>query len=55
VLTAISIRYCVDRQKSVDALKSFLNKKDHKLEQEKHWLVSINADCVLTDAAFLGW
>ncbi|KAJ7649812.1 hypothetical protein FB45DRAFT_986244 [Roridomyces roridus] len=48
------LAYRVDRQKSVAALKSFLEKKDAMLETEQVWLKEINADCVLSDAAFLG-
>ncbi|KAH7925849.1 hypothetical protein BV22DRAFT_1128707 [Leucogyrophana mollusca] len=48
------IAYRVDRQKSVQVLKSFLARKDALLEQERAWLVGIRADCVLSDAAFLG-
>ena len=36
-------------------MKAFLETKDLKLKEEKEWLVEIGADCVLSDAAFLGW
>lgn len=52
---AVAFRYRVDRQKSIDVLKAFLDKKDTKLQQERAWLVETKVDCVLSDAAFLGW
>ncbi|PFH53134.1 hypothetical protein AMATHDRAFT_73660 [Amanita thiersii Skay4041] len=48
------LAYRVDRQKSVQALKNFLQKKDALLESERQWLLGINASAVLSDAAFLG-
>lgn len=45
----------MDRQKSVDVLKAFVDHKDVLLEEERAWLIEIKADCVLSDAAFLGW
>lgn len=48
-------RYRVDRQKSVDVLKAFLKNRDSKIAQERDWLHIVRADCVLSDAAFLGW
>ncbi|KAF9073444.1 hypothetical protein BDP27DRAFT_1391015 [Rhodocollybia butyracea] len=48
------LAYRVDRQKSVQVLKAFLKNKDSFLETERQWLISINARCVLSDAAFLG-
>jgi hypothetical protein len=50
-----SCRYRVDRRKSVEVLKKFLDKKDELLERERQWLLQIKAQCVLSDAAFLGW
>jgi hypothetical protein len=44
-------RYRVDRQRSVDALDAFLRKKDIKLEEERKWLIEIQADCVLVRLA----
>lgn len=52
---ACNFSYRVDRQKSVDVLKAFLDKKDTKLKEEQAWLVEAKVDCVLSDAAFLGW
>ncbi|KAI0264345.1 hypothetical protein BC834DRAFT_882547 [Gloeopeniophorella convolvens] len=49
------LAYRVDRQKSIDVLQSFLNKKEQKLEEEIRWLQEIKADCVLSDAAFLAF
>ncbi|KAH8100949.1 hypothetical protein BXZ70DRAFT_988629 [Cristinia sonorae] len=48
------VAYRVDRRKSVDVLRSFLELKDRKIAEEKQWLQSIGASCVLSDAAFLG-
>ncbi|KAJ7067278.1 hypothetical protein C8F01DRAFT_1051733 [Mycena amicta] len=48
------LAYRVDRERSVATLKSFLEAKDHILETETHWLREIGADCVLSDAAFVG-
>ncbi|KAH9944850.1 hypothetical protein B0H21DRAFT_791976 [Amylocystis lapponica] len=48
------LAYRVDRQKSVDVLRSFLRLKESKLLQEVQWLKEIGANCVLSDAAFLG-
>lgn len=50
-----AFRYRVDRQKSVNVLKAFLMKKERKVLEESQWLKAIGADCVLSDAAFLGW
>ncbi|KAK0205043.1 hypothetical protein DFS33DRAFT_1324953 [Desarmillaria ectypa] len=48
------LAYCVDRQKSVQVLKRFLGSKEALLDDEVHWLIRVNARCVLSDAAFLG-
>ncbi|KAJ6561915.1 hypothetical protein B0H19DRAFT_1143001 [Mycena capillaripes] len=48
------LAYRVDRQRSVEVLKSFLDKKDAILQTEVEWLTQIHADCVLSDAAFVG-
>ncbi|KAI0787436.1 hypothetical protein C8Q74DRAFT_1251708 [Fomes fomentarius] len=48
------LAYRVDRQKSVEVLETFLTKKDAKVWDESQWLRAIHADCVLSDAAFLG-
>ncbi|KAK6984221.1 hypothetical protein R3P38DRAFT_2662492 [Favolaschia claudopus] len=49
------LAYRVDRQQSLAVLKSFLDNKDAILETEIEWLTEIQADCVLSDAAFIGW
>lgn len=48
------LAYRVDRQKSVQVLEEFLAKKDAMLDRERAWLTDIGANCVLSDAAFLG-
>ncbi|CAL1716937.1 unnamed protein product [Somion occarium] len=48
------LAYRVDRQQSVEVLRAFLEDKDEKILDEEQWLRAINADCVLSDAAFLG-
>ncbi|EIW57273.1 uncharacterized protein TRAVEDRAFT_168919 [Trametes versicolor FP-101664 SS1] len=48
------LAYRVDRQKSVKVLQKFLTEKEYKVAEESQWLRSIKADCVLSDAAFLG-
>ena len=53
--TFIVTSYRVDREKSRKVLREFLDQKPAKLEEESKWLQSIEADCVLSDAAFLGW
>lgn len=45
----------MDRQKSLEVLKKFIDKKEELLEREKNWLLEVRAHCVLSDAAFLGW
>ncbi|KAL1727883.1 hypothetical protein EV714DRAFT_286194 [Schizophyllum commune] len=47
-------RYQVDRRKSVEVLKAFLQRKSILLEMESTWLREISAQGVLSDAAFLG-
>ncbi|KAH9957447.1 hypothetical protein BC827DRAFT_1225936 [Russula dissimulans] len=49
------LAYHVDRQKSLRVLESFLDKKGQKVEEEAQWLREINANCVLSDAAFLAF
>ncbi|KAI1796995.1 hypothetical protein LXA43DRAFT_911338 [Ganoderma leucocontextum] len=48
------LAYRVDRRKSVEVLENFLVKTDVKVADESQWLRAIHADCVLSDAAFLG-
>jgi L-arabinokinase len=47
--------YTVDRHGSVLALRRFVEQKEEKLQAEVAWLLSERIDCVLSDAAFLGW
>ncbi|KAI0671425.1 hypothetical protein C8Q78DRAFT_1153157 [Trametes maxima] len=48
------LAYRVDRQKSVEVLRNFFHDKDRKVADESQWLRTVRADCVLSDAAFLG-
>ncbi|KAJ3508108.1 hypothetical protein NLJ89_g5938 [Agrocybe chaxingu] len=48
------LAYRVDRRKSVEVLKKFLDKKDELLHRESEWLKQVGAHGVLSDAAFLG-
>ncbi|CAA7266883.1 unnamed protein product [Cyclocybe aegerita] len=48
------LAYRVDRRKSVEVLKNFLDKKDELLHREREWLKQAGAHGVLSDAAFLG-
>ncbi|KAF9485183.1 hypothetical protein BDN70DRAFT_871569 [Pholiota conissans] len=48
------LAYRVDRKKSVEVLKKFLDKKEELLERERKWLIEVQAHGVLSDAAFLG-
>lgn len=45
----------MDRPKSVEVLKKFLDDAPEKVREEAGWLREIQVDCVLSDAAFLGW
>lgn len=45
----------MDREKSRHVLEDFLEQKPAKLEEEARFLRDVEADCVLSDAAFLGW
>jgi hypothetical protein len=54
-LLTLANSYRVDRRKSVEILKKFLDKKDELLERERQWLLEVQAHSVLSDAAFLGW
>ncbi|EKM58428.1 uncharacterized protein PHACADRAFT_117373, partial [Phanerochaete carnosa HHB-10118-sp] len=48
------LAYRVDRVKSIEVLKDFLEKTPQKIKNEANWLRVVGADCVLSDAAFLG-
>ncbi|CAO3703661.1 unnamed protein product [Rhizopus stolonifer] len=45
--------YTVDRQQTIDNLKSFLSKRPVLLDNEVNWLKQVEADCVICDAPFL--
>ncbi|KAH8928421.1 hypothetical protein BT69DRAFT_1257396 [Atractiella rhizophila] len=46
--------YTMDRRRTVDALKEFLEGREETLEREKTWLLKEGVDCVLSDAVFAG-
>ncbi|KAF7289592.1 hypothetical protein HMN09_01321200 [Mycena chlorophos] len=48
------LAYRVDRERSVATLRAFLHGKDRIMEAETRWLREIGANCVLSDAAFVG-
>lgn len=48
-------RYRVDRAESLNALRLFLKRKSDMIDEESRWLRLVKTDCVLSDAAFLGW
>ncbi|KAI0683175.1 hypothetical protein BC835DRAFT_1296774, partial [Cytidiella melzeri] len=48
------LAYRVDRKKSVEVLKQFLNCKSSIIDDESRWLRLIHADCVLSNVAFVG-
>ncbi|CAK5268185.1 unnamed protein product [Mycena citricolor] len=48
------LAYCVDRQRSVDGLKAFMEREAEMAEREVRWLNAVGAHCVLSDAAYLG-
>ncbi|KAK3834202.1 MAG: hypothetical protein JOS17DRAFT_668251, partial [Linnemannia elongata] len=47
------LAYSVDRQKTIEGVKSFLARRDEILQTEISWLAQVGADCVLADAPFL--
>ncbi|KAF9934275.1 hypothetical protein FBU30_002693 [Linnemannia zychae] len=47
------LAYSVDRQKTIEGVKSFLARRDDTLQNEVAWLAQVGADCVLADAPFL--
>lgn len=47
--------YTVDREQTINNLKSFLDKRSAILDNEVNWLKQVQADCVLCDAPFLPW
>ncbi|KAK3839978.1 MAG: hypothetical protein J3R72DRAFT_369920 [Linnemannia gamsii] len=47
------LAYSVDRQKTIEGVKSFLSRREELLQTEMSWLAQVGADCVLADAPFL--
>ncbi|KAF9541543.1 hypothetical protein EC957_002979 [Mortierella hygrophila] len=47
------LAYSVDRQKTIEGVKSFLARRDDMINFEVNWLKQVGAHCVLTDAPFL--
>ncbi|KAI1321584.1 hypothetical protein EDD11_003064 [Mortierella claussenii] len=47
------LAYSVDRQKTIEGVKSFLAKRDEMIQHEVAWLAQVGANCVLADAPFL--
>ncbi|KAF9123479.1 hypothetical protein BGW39_008929 [Mortierella sp. 14UC] len=47
------LAYSVDRQKTIEGVKSFLSRRDELLQTEVSWLAQVGANCVLADAPFL--
>ncbi|VDC06835.1 unnamed protein product [Peniophora sp. CBMAI 1063] len=49
------VAYRIDRAKSVEALRLFLDTKEARVAEEAGWLKTVGADVVLSDAAFLAF
>ncbi|KAF9349137.1 hypothetical protein BGX26_012532 [Mortierella sp. AD094] len=47
------LAYSVDRQKTIEGVKSFLARRDEMIKHEVSWLAQVGANCVLADAPFL--
>ena len=47
--------YDVAREATVEVLKSFMEKREGRLQEEEAWLRANGVECVLSDATFLGW
>ncbi|KAF9569229.1 hypothetical protein EC968_002637 [Mortierella alpina] len=47
------LAYSVDREKTIEGVKSFLARRDEMIQIEVTWLAQVQADCVLADAPFL--
>ncbi|KAF8976799.1 hypothetical protein BGZ46_007951 [Entomortierella lignicola] len=47
------LAYSVDRQKTIEGVKSFLARRDEMIKNEVAWLAQVGANCVLADAPFL--
>lgn len=49
------VAYSVDRRRSLEVLRGFLDLRGQKLAEEIEWLTSSRIDCVISDAVFLAW
>jgi predicted glycosyltransferase len=49
------VAYSVDRKRSFEVLRDFLDSRDQKLQEEFQWLRESHIDCVISDAVFLAW
>ena len=47
--------YDVDRKATFEVLKTFMEKREERLDEEEKWLREAGVDAVLSDAAFLAW
>ncbi|KAG0309392.1 hypothetical protein BGZ98_002898 [Dissophora globulifera] len=47
------LAYSVDRQKTIEGVKTFLARRDEMIQHEVSWLADVGADMVLADAPFL--
>ncbi|KAG0281246.1 hypothetical protein BGZ95_005616 [Linnemannia exigua] len=47
------LAYSVDRQKTIEGVKSFLARRSDMIQFEVNWLKQVGAHCVLADAPFL--
>ncbi|KAF8943958.1 hypothetical protein BGZ47_004852 [Haplosporangium gracile] len=47
------LAYSVDRQMTIEGVKSFLARRDDMIKFEANWLKQVGAHCVLADAPFL--
>ncbi|KAG0368061.1 hypothetical protein BGZ54_002736, partial [Gamsiella multidivaricata] len=47
------LAYSVDRQKTIEGVKSFLARREEMIRHEVSWLQQVGANCVLADAPFL--
>ncbi|KAF9947687.1 hypothetical protein BGZ72_010361 [Mortierella alpina] len=47
------LAYSVDREKTIEGVKTFLARREEMIQLEVTWLAQVEADCVLADAPFL--
>ncbi|KAF9986817.1 hypothetical protein BGZ75_001364 [Mortierella antarctica] len=47
------LAYSVDREKTIEGVKTFLARREEMIQLEMTWLAEVEADCVLADAPFL--